>query len=133
MVNLEYKSASKPVDFETWAKVTMMRLESRHSQLVSWWDAAYADALEAYARYLALSPLQRSSLRPELRHYTVAHHQVERYMRCHLMGVIPAHAQATLLRTSNVTCAGILYQVLIDAGPGAESDRANTLKSVVQL
>ena len=46
---------------------------------------------------------------------------------------MPAHVQATLLRTSNVTCADILYQVLIDAGPGTESDRSCTLKSVVQL
>ena len=133
MIKLEYTSGSKPVDFETWVKKVRMQLESRHSQIVSWWDVAYCNALATYERYLALSPLQRSAVRPEMRNYTVVHHQVERYMRCHLINAVPMNVQSTLLHMSNVTCVDVLYQVLIDAGPGTENDRANALKSVVQL
>ena len=45
---LKYSGSSKPVDFETWLHMTRLSLESRHSQLVSWWDAANASAKAAY-------------------------------------------------------------------------------------
>ena len=64
---------------------------------------------------------------------SVASQHVDRYARRHAVNAVPAHVQATLLRMSNVTWADILDQVLTDAGPGTESDRASTLKSVVQL
>ena len=32
---------SKPVDFENWATLTRLNLESRHSQLSAWWGVMY--------------------------------------------------------------------------------------------
>ena len=79
---LKYSSGtSKPVDFENWVRKVRMNLDSRHSQLVSWWNAVYESARAAYALYLALSPLQRADIRPEQIGMTVTIHHVERYMR----------------------------------------------------
>ena len=44
---------------------------------------------------------------------------------------MPRHAQNTLLHVDVVTCSDVLFQALVDAGPGTEADRADTLKAVV--
>ena len=131
--DLAYSSQPKAVDFERWAQLTRMNLESRHSQLVLWWDVMLSNAQAAYSTYLQLPPLRRSEVRPTMEGFTATTLQVERYMRCHVLRAMPAHVQSTLLHMSNVACVDVLYQVLTDAGPGTEIDRANTLKSVVQL
>ena len=54
--DLVYTTASKPVDFENWVTLTRMNLESKHSQLVIWWDTMFVTARNAYEQYLQLSP-----------------------------------------------------------------------------
>ena len=129
--DLVYSTASKPVDFENWVTLTRMNLESKHSQLVIWWDSMYSSARNAYEQYLQLSPLQRSDIRPDLSGFNVTGHQVERYMRRHVIKAMPRHIQNTLLHMHNVSCADVLFQAMVDAGPGTEQDRSFTLQSVV--
>ena len=47
------------------------------------------------------------------------------------MRSMPRHVQNTLLHVDVVTCSDVLFQALVDAGPGTEADRADTLKAVV--
>ena len=51
-------------------------------------------------------------------------------MRRHLLRTMPKHVQQALLHTEAVTCADILFQALVDAGPGTGGGRAITLQSV---
>ena len=52
-------------------------------------------------------------------------------MRRHLMRVMPKGVQHTLIHQHDVSCADIVFQALVDAGPGTEADRTITLQSVV--
>ena len=108
-----------------------LNLESRHSQLVAWWDTMFHNAEVAYAAYLALPPLQRSDIRPTNDNITDVMMQVERYMRRHILRTVPDNVQQALLHVDGVTCADAIFQTMVDAGPGTESDRAFTLNSVV--
>ena len=87
--DLVYCAASKPVDCENWVALTRMNLESKHSQLVIWWDTMFATTRSAYEQYLQLSPLQRSGIRPDLSGFNVTCHQVERYMIRHVTKPCP--------------------------------------------
>ena len=130
---LKYTSGSnKPVEFENWVRKVRMNLDSRHSQLVSWWNAVYESARAAYARYLALSPLQRADIRPEQIGMPVTIHHVERYMRRYIVNAVPYHIQQTLLQLPSVSCPGVPFQTMVDAGPGTAADRARTLAAVGQ-
>ena len=128
---LKYHTGAKPVEFEKWIQLTRLNLESRHSQLVVWWDTMFDNAEAAYRAYLALPPLQRSNIRPTNDRFTSVSHQVERYMRRHVLRIVPENVQQCLLHVDGVTCADAIFQTMVDAGPGTESDRANTLNSVV--
>ena len=59
------------------------------------------------------------------------HLQVERYMRRRMMRSMPRHLQQTLIHLREVSCSDMVFQALVDAGPGTEADRAHTLNSVV--
>ena len=124
-------TSSKPVDFEHWVRMTRMNLESRHSLMAVWWDKMYASAVHAHISYLQLSPLHRSDIRPQNNDYEAADAKIERYMRRHVMRSMPRHVQDTLMHVEEVTCAEVLFQALVDAGPGTETDRADTLKAVM--
>ena len=128
--DLSYSSQSKAVDFERWAQLTRMNLESRHSQLVAWWDLTYHNAQVAYNGYLQLPPLRRSEIRPTSDGFDNTLFQVERYMRRHVLRCMPMHIQQTLLHMVNVSCSDVLFQAMVDAGPGTEQDRAITLNNV---
>ena len=69
--------------------LTGLNLESRHSQLVEWWGTMYENAEAAYRAYLAMPPLQRSNIRPTNDRFTAVSHQVERYMRRHILRTVP--------------------------------------------
>ena len=129
--DLAYTGTSKPVDFEHWVRMTRVNLESRHSLMAEWWGRTYAAALQAHVIYLQLSPLERSDIRPRNDDYTVADQKIERYMRRHVLRSMPRHVQNTLLHVDVVTCSDVIFQALVDAGPGTEADRADTLKAVV--
>ena len=129
--DLQYKTSSKAVDFEKWVQLTRMNLESRHSQLVLWWGAMLSNAQAAYSTYLQLPPLRRSEVRPTMEGFTATTLQVERYMRRHILRVMPSNVQQTLLHMANVSCSDVLFQALVDAGPGTEQGRAFTLNNVV--
>ena len=51
-------------------------------------------------------------------------------MRRHVLRATPAHVQSTLLHMEAASAPDILFQALIDAGPGTESDRAEALRGV---
>ena len=108
-----------------------MSLESRHSLLVGWWGRMYASAMHAHASYLQFSPLHRSDIRPQSSDFTAADCKVERHMRRRVLKCMPRHVQNTLIHVDVVTCSDVLFQALVDAGPGTEADRADTLKSVM--
>ena len=115
---LKYHAGAKPVDFEKWAQLTRLTLESRHSQLVDWWDTMYDNAQKAYQVYLALPPLQRSSIRPTNDRFTPVLHQVERYMRRHILRIVPENVQQCLLHMDGVTCADAIFPGDGRRGPG---------------
>ena len=129
---LKYTTANRAVDFERWVTVLRLNLESRHSQLAAWWDARYAAARHAHARYLQLSPFARADAHPNVGHHTEIAIQAERFMRKHLLKAMPATVQDTLMQTASINCADVLFQALVDAGPGTQQDRRSTLKSVVE-
>ena len=81
--------------------------------------------------YLDLPPLQRSDVRPTLENCTLVMHHVERCMRRHILRTMPDYVQQTLLHMVSATCSDVLFQALVDAGPGAEGGGASTLNSVV--
>ena len=114
---LIYGASSKPVDFENWVTLTRLNLESRHSQLSAWWDVMYRNARIAYQNYLQLPPLARSEVRPSMEGFNSINMTVERYMRRHLMRVMPKGVQQTLIHQHDVSCADIVFQALVDAGP----------------
>ena len=128
---LRYSTPSRAVGFERWVTILRLNLESRHSQLAAWWDATYAAARHAHACYLQLSPFARADVRPEVGNHTEVTMQVERCMRNHLLKALPVTVQDTLMQTPSITCAGVLFQALVDAGPGTQQDRCSTLKSVL--
>ena len=90
----------------------------------------FHNAQVAHEAYLALPPLQRSDIRPTSEHFTTVTHSVERYMRRHILRTMPKHVQQALLHMEGVTCSDVLFQALVDAGPGTEGGRAFTLASV---
>ena len=48
-----------------------------------------------------------------------------------MLSAMPKRSQNTLLHMHNVACADVLFQAMVDAGPGTEQDRSHTLQSVV--
>ena len=75
---LSYSSSTKPVDFEKWATLMRLNLESRHSQLSAWWGIMYGRARLAYEDYLQLPPLARSDIRPSMGGFNAVNFTVER-------------------------------------------------------
>ena len=55
---------------------------------------------------------------------------IERYMVSHLVTAMPEHIRKTLLRSSGVCSGDVLFQAMVDAGPGTKEDRTRTLQSV---
>ena len=70
-------------------------------------------------------------IRPHNGDFTPAGNEFERCMRRHVLRCMPRHVQNTLLHVDAVTCSDVLFPALVDAGPGTEADRADTLKAVV--
>ena len=54
-------------------------------------------------------------------------------MRRHILRAMPSHAQQALLHMVGVACSDVLFQALVDAGPGTEQDRPCTLNNVVSM
>ena len=91
---LTYGAGSQPIEFEDWLRITRISLGAKHSLLVRWWDATCASARDAYDRYLSLSPLQRSSIRPTgINQYDEASMQCEHYMFAHVLEAMPQHIE----------------------------------------
>ena len=107
-----------------------MQLNSRHSAIGRWWDVTSGNARNAYNVYLSLSPLQQSSVRPVMDGFGVTDHVIERYMVSHLVSAMPEHIRKTLLRGISVCSGDVLFQAMVDAGPGTKEDRTRTLQSV---
>ena len=53
-------------------------------------------------------------------------------MRKNLLRAMPPAVQETLLQATGIACSDVLSLALVDAGPGTQQDRRDTLKSVYQ-
>ena len=88
---------NKAVDFHSWTFKVRLRLNSKHSQIGSWWNTTLSNATEAHQLYLNLSPLQRSGVKPSMNNFMQSYYIVERYMAAHLLSPFvntPRHTRA---------------------------------------
>ena len=56
---------------------------------------------------------------------------MERYLAAPLLLRVPTHIHQTLPHSDPMNAANVLFQAMVDAGPGTEQDRSNTLQGVV--
>ena len=130
LIPFSYVTNSKAVDFENWVTKMRWTLNAKHTAIGHWWDLVVHNARAAYGMYLSLSPLQRSAIRPGMEGFLMTDIIVERYLLGHLILTMPQHLQNTLMHTASSCAADVLFQAMVDAGPGTKHDRAQTLQSV---